>query len=192
MVTLSCTVTNGNPTPTIKWYRDDVFAANGADYTFSASGADHGKVYRCDAANVAGTVSDQITLISECNAVSSQTEDNHYLINFLDKAESVAFTGSDGVVNAAQTVTITCTSVGGYPEPILKIIRDSIELHAGSSPLSYEFTVVAADDGATYECDATNVAGTTSTSLTFDVSRKNKIGIIALSSSKTHLFHSSS
>ena len=64
-VTLSCIVTDGNPTPGVTWYRDDAFAENGADYTFSASGADHGKKYRCDANNAAGTVSDEITLITE-------------------------------------------------------------------------------------------------------------------------------
>ena len=66
-LTLTCNVTVGDPTPTVKWYRNDLLAANGTSFTFSVPADDHGSIYKCSAINIVGTANTSITLISERN-----------------------------------------------------------------------------------------------------------------------------
>ena len=60
-------MTDGDPTPTVKWYRNDAFAADGASYTFPVPVDDHGSVYKCSASNIVGAVNASMTLISDRN-----------------------------------------------------------------------------------------------------------------------------
>ena len=92
--------------------------------------------------------------------------------SFSDKVLTLTISGTDGVANAGEEITVECSSTGGYPEPTLTIERDGSVIYTGSSPQSHNLTVQAEDDGATYLCNATNSAGTDSTTLTLDISCK--------------------
>ena len=86
-----------------------------------------------------------------------------------DAAQSVVITGSDGIANAGDNVELKCASTGGNPVPNLTLQKGGSAPISGPSPLSQWITLVASDNGQTFECDAVNSVGTITTTLTFDV-----------------------
>ena len=91
-------------------------------------------------------------------------------ITLVDPATSVVISGTTGLANPNDVVSMTCTSSGGKPSPTLSFQRDGSTLVSGNSPLPYSFTAQTSDDGAEITCDATNIAGTVSDDITFQIS----------------------
>ena len=68
-IDLDCLVTGGNPTPTLKWFRESTEVGSSVRYSFTATADDNNKIYRCDATNSEGTVSNSITFELLCQSL---------------------------------------------------------------------------------------------------------------------------
>ena len=87
-----------------------------------------------------------------------------------DPATAASLSGSNGFATEGDFVRLLCTATAGNPEPVLKILRDGVEVESGPPPsVAHEFTVRASDDGAMFVCDATSDVGAATDSLTFVV-----------------------
>ena len=78
--------------------------------------------------------------------------------------------GSDGTANSGDTINLSCSATGGFPNPDVELLRDGTVLTFGVPPQTHSLTVNSADDGAVFFCVAFNSAGNETTSLTLDIS----------------------
>ncbi|CAC5375676.1 unnamed protein product [Mytilus coruscus] len=108
LVTLTCTVAGGSPTPTVKWLRDskvidDTYTITGNrvvnTYSFQASIRDHLEVFECQSAN--GVLQNPL----------SRTK----FVQVYRPPNTPTLTGPRSVAPGT-TTTWTCRSIGAYPK----------------------------------------------------------------------------
>ena len=80
---------------------------------------------------------------------------------------SVTLTGPTAPVPSGSEMTLSCSSVGGLPHPILTIskVGGSTSLASGSSPQTATYNPAETDDQAQFECRAKNKVGSLRDSL---------------------------
>ena len=84
---------------------------------------------------------------------------------------SVTLTGPTAPLPAGSEMTLSCSSVGGLPHPILTIskVGGSTSLASGSSPQTATYNPAETDDQAEFECRATNKVGSLRDSIVISV-----------------------
>ena len=176
-LTLTCSISGGNPTPTVQWLKNGAAISGqiSPSYTATTSSSSGGD-YTCEATNSLGSVtSPAVTVVitgKQTETFGKSTPKSLYL-RTTEPPTSVSVTGNAGTYANGATVSLTCAVAGGIPAPTLQWSRSGSTL-SGETGTGLSFTG-SASTGGDYRCTATNSAGSlTSSPATVIINREFK------------------